>query len=102
MTNLAEHLEADACPHLAVFLRSAAGLPGVLASFYQLGVRRGGWLAHRSLPGEADRDRAMLTGAGLDVDGLEADGRMVVVEMDFATPGGAAGIAAQTKQWQAT
>jgi hypothetical protein len=86
MTSLDEHLEADACPHLAVFLRSADELPGVLASFYSLGVRRGGWLAHRALPGEADSDRAMLTGAGLDVAGLEADGRMVVVEMDFDAP----------------
>jgi hypothetical protein len=86
MTSLAEHLEAEACPHLAVFLRSADELPGVLASFYSLGLRRGGWLAHRSLPGEGDRDRAMLTEAGLDVAGLEEDGRMVVVEMDFDAP----------------
>ena len=49
MTSLDEHLEADACPHLAVFLRSADELPDVLASFYSLGIRRGGWLAHRSL-----------------------------------------------------
>jgi hypothetical protein len=86
MTALEQHLEAEACPHLAVFLRSADELPGVLASFYSLGIRRGGWLAHRSLPGEADSDRAMLTEAGLDVAGLEDGGRMVVVEMDFDAP----------------
>jgi MEDS: MEthanogen/methylotroph, DcmR Sensory domain len=86
MTALDQHLEADACPHLAVFLRSADELPGVLVSFYSLGLRRGGWLAHRALPGEADNDRAMLTEAGLDVAGLEADGRMVIVEMDFDAP----------------
>ena len=51
MTSLAAHVEGEACPHLAVFLRSADELPGVLASFYALGVRRGGWLAHRALPG---------------------------------------------------
>jgi hypothetical protein len=86
MTDLDQHFEAEACPHLAVFLRSADELPGVLASFYSLGLRRGGWLAHRALPGDGDRDRAMLTEAGLDVAGLEADGRMVVVEMDFDAP----------------
>jgi hypothetical protein len=86
MTALDQHLEAEACPHLAVFLRSADELPGVLVSFYSLGLRRGGWLAHRALPGDGARDRAMLTEAGLDVAGLEADGRMVVVEMDFDAP----------------
>jgi MEDS: MEthanogen/methylotroph, DcmR Sensory domain len=86
MTSLAEHLEAEACPHLAVFLRSADELPGVLVSFYALGLRRGGWLAHRALPGDAERERELLTEAGLDVAALESDGRMVVVEMDFAAP----------------
>jgi hypothetical protein len=86
MTALDQHLEAEACPHLAVFLRSADELPGELVSFYSLGLRRGGWLAHRALPGDGARDRAMLTEAGLDVAGLEADGRMVVVEMDFDAP----------------
>lgn len=86
MTSLAEHLEADACPHLAVFLRSLDELPGVLVSFYALGLRRGGWLAHRSLPDEADSERELLTEAGLDVAGLEADGRLAVVEMDYDAP----------------
>jgi MEDS: MEthanogen/methylotroph, DcmR Sensory domain len=86
VSSLAEHLEAEACPHLAVFLNSADELPGVLVNFYALGARRGGWLAHRALPGEGDRERAMLTEAGLDVAALEAEGRMVVVEMDFDAP----------------
>lgn len=86
MTALDQHLEAEACPHLAVFLRSANELPGVLVSFYSLGLRRGGWLAHRALPGDGDREREMLTEAGLDVAELEADGRMVVAEMDFSAP----------------
>ena len=34
MTSLAEHIEAEACPHLAVFLRGPDELPQVLASFY--------------------------------------------------------------------
>ena len=86
MSSLEEHLEAEACPHLAVFLRSPDELPGVLASFYALGVRRGGWLAHRALPGDGDRERALLTEAGLDVAALEAEQRMVVAEMDFSHP----------------
>ena len=86
MTSIAEHLEADACPHLAVFLRSLDELPGVLVSFYALGLRRGGWLAHSALPGDADSERRLLTEAGLDVAGLEAEGRLVVVEMDYDAP----------------
>jgi hypothetical protein len=86
MTTITQHLEAEACPHLAVFLRSEDELPGVLVSFYSLGLRRGGWLAHRALPGDGDRERAMLSEAGLDVAELEADGRMVVVEMDYSAP----------------
>jgi MEDS: MEthanogen/methylotroph, DcmR Sensory domain len=86
MTTLDQHLEAEACPHLAVFLRSADELPGVLVSFYSLGLRRGGWLAHRALPGDADRERSLLTAAGLDVAGLEAQERMVLVEMDPSAP----------------
>jgi MEDS: MEthanogen/methylotroph, DcmR Sensory domain len=86
VSSLAEHLEAEACPHLAVFLNSLDELPGVLVSFYALGVRRGGWLAHSALPGDADRERALLTEAGLDVAALEAENRMVVVEMDFDAP----------------
>jgi hypothetical protein len=85
-SSLARHVEAEACPHLAVFLRGPDELPQVLASFFALAVRRGGWLAHRALPGDADRERELLTAAGLDVAGLEADGRMVIVEMDFEVP----------------
>jgi hypothetical protein len=84
MSSLEAHVEAEACPHLAVLLRGPDELPGVLASFFALGVRRGGWLAHRALPGDVERERALLTDAGLDVAGLEADGRMVIVEMDFS------------------
>jgi MEDS: MEthanogen/methylotroph, DcmR Sensory domain len=85
-SSLAGHIDAEACPHLAVFLRGPDELPAVLASFFALGVRRDGWLAHRALPGNADRERELLTEAGLDVAGLEADGRMVIVEMDFSGP----------------
>jgi hypothetical protein len=80
---MAEHLEAEACPHLAVFLRGPEELPGLLASFYALGARRGGWLAHRALPADADHERRVLTDAGLDVAALEASDRMVIVELDF-------------------
>jgi hypothetical protein len=86
IANLAEHLEAEACPHLAVFLRSPDELPELLVSFYGLGVRRGGWLAHRAVPGHADHERDVLTDAGLDVAALEASGQMVIVELDFDAP----------------
>jgi MEDS: MEthanogen/methylotroph, DcmR Sensory domain len=85
MSTLEAHVGAESCPHLAVLLRGPDELPGVLASFFALGVRRGGWLAHRALPGDAERERELLTEAGLDVAGLEADGQMVIVEMDFDT-----------------
>jgi MEDS: MEthanogen/methylotroph, DcmR Sensory domain len=86
MSSLEAHVEAEACPHLAVLLRGPEELPRVLASFFALGIRRGGWLAHRALPGDVERERALLTEAGLDVAGLEAEGRMVIVEMDFSSP----------------
>jgi hypothetical protein len=54
-----------------------------LASFYALGAKRNGWLFHRAIAGRADDDRAALTEAGLDVEQLEADGRMVVTEVDL-------------------
>lgn len=82
-STLAGHIDAEACPHLAVFLHGPDELPAVLASFFALGARRGGWLAHRALPGDGQRERELLTEAGLDVAGLEAEGRMVIVEMDF-------------------
>jgi len=86
IASLAEHLEAEACPHLAVLLRAPEELPELLVSFYALGIRRGGWLAHRALPGNAERERRVLTDAGLDVAALETSGRMVIVELDFDAP----------------
>ena len=86
MSGLAEHLEAEACPHLAVLLHDADELPEVLVSFYALGVRRGGWLAHRALPGDTDHERRVLSDAGLDVAALEASARMAIVELDFDVP----------------
>lgn len=86
IASLAEHLEAEACPHLAVFLRAPEELPELLVSFYALGARRGGWLAHRALPADAGRERQVLTAAGLDVAALEAAGQMVIVELDFDAP----------------
>jgi hypothetical protein len=73
-SGLAGHVDAEACPHLAVFLRGPEDLPDVLASFFALGARRGGWLAHRALPGDAGRERELLTAAGLDVAGSRRTG----------------------------
>jgi MEDS: MEthanogen/methylotroph, DcmR Sensory domain len=75
---------ARTCEHLAVLLRSEDELPSVLASFYALGARRGGWLVHRALPGEGDADRARLAGAGLAVETLEAAGHLLIEEFDPA------------------
>jgi len=86
MSSLEAHLDGDPCPHLAVFLRTAAELPRVVADFYALGARRGGWLAHRTLPGGAEQERALLIEAGLDVAGLEAQDRMVFVDLDPDAP----------------
>jgi hypothetical protein len=86
VSSLEAHVESEACPHLAVFVRTADELPRVVADFYALGARRGGWLAHRTFPGNADRERALLTEAGLDVAGLEAEDRMVFVDLDPETP----------------
>ena len=86
MSSLEAHLESEACPHLAVFLRTRDELPRVVADFYALGARRGGWLAHRTLPGNGVRERALLTEAGLDVAGLEAEDRMVFVDLDPDAP----------------
>ncbi len=77
-------LEEGVCPHLAVLLRSADELPPVLASFYALGAKRGGWLVHRALPGRAAAERAALAAAGLDVGGLESEGRLIVHDLDPA------------------
>ncbi len=86
MSSLEAHLDGEPCPHLAVFLRTAAELPRVVADFYALGARRGGWLAHRTLPGNAENERARLTEAGLDVAALEAQDRMVFVDLDPDAP----------------
>ena len=79
-------LEAGSCPHMAVLLKSGDELPRVLASFYALGATRNGWLVHRSLPGQADRDRSDLQAQGLQLERLEEDGRLVVVEFDPSEP----------------
>jgi MEDS: MEthanogen/methylotroph, DcmR Sensory domain len=79
---LAPPLDGGSCPHLAVLLKREDDLYPVLASFYALGAKRGGWLAHRSVQGQADQDRARLAGAGLDVEALEGDERLAVVEFD--------------------
>lgn len=76
--------DQGACPHMAALLRSRDELPRVLASFYGLGARRNGWLWFGSLPGEAQRDRDALIGAGLDVDGLEARGQLTITELDLS------------------
>jgi hypothetical protein len=74
-------VEAGACPHLAMLLQRAEDVWPTLASFYALGAKRNGWLFHRALARSAEEDRRALTEAGLDVAGLEAEGRMVVTEM---------------------
>jgi MEDS: MEthanogen/methylotroph, DcmR Sensory domain len=79
---LAPTLDGGECPHLAVLLKTADELYPVLASFYALGTKRNGWMAHRSVAGEAELDRERLSGAGLDVEALESDGRLAVVEFD--------------------
>jgi hypothetical protein len=77
-------LERGDCEHTAVLLRSLEALPPVLASFFSIGASRNGWLVHGSLPGQADADRRQITAAGLDVTGLEAAGRLAVVELDLS------------------
>ena len=79
-------ISAGSCPHLAVLLKSHDELPEVLASFYALGAKRNGWLAHRSLPGETDLDRERLSEAGLKVAELEGEGRLEMMEIDPAGP----------------
>jgi hypothetical protein len=74
-------VEAGHCPHLAMLLASYDQVAPALASFYALGAKRNGWMFHRSLPGRAAEDRGALGVAGLDVDGLEAGGRLTVDEL---------------------
>ena len=75
-------VDGAGCPHMAVLLETEAELPAVLASFYRLGARRNGWLVHRYLPGQEERDRAALSENGLEVGALEAAGRLQIVEFD--------------------
>jgi hypothetical protein len=72
----------NACPHMAVVLRSARELPAVLISFYALGASRHAWVVHHALPGACDRDRERLAAGGLDVAALEAAGSLVLFEFD--------------------
>ena len=81
---LAPALDGGACRHLAVLLRSDEEFAPVVASFYSLGAKRGGWLAHRALDVEADR-RA-LAGAGLDIRELESDEQLVIERLDLDEP----------------
>ena len=69
---------------MAVLLRTPEELYPVLASFYALGAKRGGWIVHRSRPGEVESDRAQLVSAGLNVAELEAAGTLSIVEFDMA------------------
>jgi hypothetical protein len=74
---------AGACPHVAMLLSSPEEVAPTLASFYALGAKRNGWLVHRSIAGRADCDRAALIAAGLDVETLEAEGRMAFTEIEL-------------------
>jgi hypothetical protein len=73
---LSPALDGGVCPHFAVLLRSAEEFAPVAASFYALGVLRGGWLVHRTL--EPDGDRRALTVAGLDVQDLETKRQLAI------------------------
>ena len=83
MKLVGELVDAGGCPHHAMLLQRADEVAPTLASFYALGAKRNGWLYHRALSGGADADRQALTAAGLDVAGLEAEGRMVFGEIDL-------------------
>jgi hypothetical protein len=81
--SLEQAIDGGACPHLAMLLQRPEDVWPTLASFYALGAKRNGWLFHRALARSADEDRRALTGAGLDVAALEAEGRMVVTEVQL-------------------
>jgi hypothetical protein len=81
---LAPALDSGACPHLAVLLRNDAEFAPVVASFYSLGAKRGGFLAHRAV--QVDRDRRALASAGLDVAGLESENQLVIEQLDLDEP----------------
>ena len=69
-----------------MLLRSDSELFPVLASFYALGAKRGGYLVHRAVRGDSASDRESLAAAGLDVDALEASERLTIVEFDPDEP----------------
>jgi hypothetical protein len=77
-------LDTGACPHLAVLLKSEEEFAPIVASFYSLGAKRGGWLVHRGA--HPDDDRRALAGAGLDVEGLEAERRLAIEQILFDEP----------------
>ena len=81
---LAPALDSGACPHMAVLLKSEEEFAPVVASFYSLGAKRGGWLVHRSA--QPRDDRRELAQAGLDVDGLEAERRLAIEQLRFDEP----------------
>jgi hypothetical protein len=81
---LAPALDSGACPHLAVLLKSEEEFAPVVASFYSLGAKRGGWLVHRGA--QPDDDRRELARAGLDVDGLEAERRFAIERLRLDEP----------------
>lgn len=80
---LARTLASRHCPHVAALIQCVEDLPAVLMFFYSLGAARNGWLVQGSLPGMAQEDRQKLAAAGLDVDALEAAGRLSIVELDL-------------------
>jgi DNA-binding CsgD family transcriptional regulator len=77
---LEDALGSRKCPHLAMLLRSVQEVHVAQASFYGLALRRNGWVLHRSIPGRLETDREGLRSAGLDVDALVREGRMVIDE----------------------
>jgi len=79
-------LHARRCPHLAMMLRSAREVYAAQAAFYGLGIRRNGWILHRSLPGRLEKDREGLRREGLDVDALERSGRLAIDETQIEEP----------------
>ena len=81
---LAPALDSGTCPHLAVLLRNDAEFAPVVASFYLLGAKRGGLLAHRAAQVEVDRQA--LAEAGLDVAGLESEKQLVIEQLDLDEP----------------
>jgi DNA-binding CsgD family transcriptional regulator len=83
---LGEALSGRSCAHLAILLRSLDEVPAAQASFYAVGIRRNGWVLHHTLPGRADEERAALTAAGLDVERLEREGRLLVEEWAVTEP----------------